>query len=29
MEKFKPGLLHKFEDFRKGLGADLKSGHGG
>ena len=28
MEKYKPGLLHKFEDFRKGLGADLKSGHG-
>ena len=29
MEKYKPGLLHKFEDFRKGLGADLQSGHGG
>jgi len=29
IENFKPGLLHKFEDFRKGLGADLKSGHGG
>lgn len=29
VEKYKPGLLHKFEDFRKGLGADLKSGHGG
>jgi predicted dehydrogenase len=29
MEKFKPGLLHKFEDFRRGLGADIKSGHGG
>lgn len=27
--KYKPGLLHKFEDFRKGLGADLESGHGG
>ena len=29
MEEYKPGLLHKFEDFRKGLGADIKSGHGG
>jgi len=29
IEKFKPGLLHKFEDFRRGLGADIKSGHGG
>ncbi len=29
IEKYKPGLLHKFESFRKGLGADLKSGHGG
>jgi predicted dehydrogenase len=29
MEKFKPGLLHRFEEFRKGLGADLQSGHGG
>lgn len=29
MEKYKPGLLYKFEDFRKGLGADLQSGHGG
>lgn len=29
IEKYKPGLLKKFEDFRKGLGADLKSGHGG
>lgn len=29
IQKFKPGLLHKFEDFRKGLGADIKSGHGG
>ena len=29
IEKYKPGLLHKFEDFRKGLGADLESGHGG
>lgn len=29
IEKYKPGLLHKFEDFRKGLGADIKSGHGG
>jgi predicted dehydrogenase len=29
MGKFKPGLLHKFEDFRKGLGANLQSGHGG
>jgi len=29
MKKYKPGLLHKFEEFRKGLGADLKSGHGG
>lgn len=29
MEKFKPGLLHQFEKFRKGLGADLASGHGG
>ncbi len=27
--KYKPGLLHKFEEFRQGLGADLKSGHGG
>ncbi len=29
MEKYKPGLLKKFEDFRKGLGANLASGHGG
>lgn len=29
MEKYKPGLLYKFEDFRKGLGANLQSGHGG
>ncbi len=29
IEKYKPGLLHKFEDFRRGLGADLQSGHGG
>jgi predicted dehydrogenase len=29
MNKYKPGLLHLFEEFRKGLGADLKSGHGG
>jgi len=29
IQKYKPGLLHKFEDFRKGLGADLQSGHGG
>jgi len=29
IEKYKPGLLHRFEEFRKGLGADLKSGHGG
>ena len=29
MKKYKPGLLHKFEEFRKGLGATLKSGHGG
>ncbi len=29
MEKYKPGLLHKFEGFRKGLGANLQSGHGG
>ncbi len=29
MKKFKPGLLHLFEEFRSGLGADLKSGHGG
>lgn len=29
IEKYKPGLLHKFEDFREGLGADLQSGHGG
>lgn len=29
MKKYKPGLLHKFEDFRRGLGADLESGHGG
>ncbi|MDX1283588.1 MAG: Gfo/Idh/MocA family oxidoreductase [Draconibacterium sp.] len=29
IEKYKPGLLHRFEDFRKGLGADIKSGHGG
>ncbi|MBA7569995.1 Glycosyl hydrolase family 109 protein 1 [subsurface metagenome] len=29
IEKYKPGLLHKFEEFRKGLGADFKSGHGG
>ena len=29
MEKYKPGLLKKFEEFRKGLGANLASGHGG
>ena len=29
LQKYKPGLLYKFEDFRKGLGADLESGHGG
>ncbi len=29
IEKYKPGLLHKFEGFRRGLGADLESGHGG
>jgi predicted dehydrogenase len=29
MEQYKPGLLKQFEQFRKGLGADLKSGHGG
>ncbi|MBT3273109.1 MAG: hypothetical protein HN368_08155 [Spirochaetales bacterium] len=29
VQKYKPGLLHKFEEFRSGLGADLKSGHGG
>ncbi len=29
MEHYKPGLLKKFEDFRRGLGADLQSGHGG
>ena len=29
LKKYKPGLLHKFEEFRKGLGADLESGHGG
>jgi hypothetical protein len=29
MEKYKPGLLHKFEGFRKGLAADMASGHGG
>lgn len=29
LKQYKPGLLHKFEDFRKGLGADIKSGHGG
>ncbi len=29
IQKYKPGLLHKFEEFRKGLGADLESGHGG
>jgi len=29
VKKYKPGLLHKFEDFRKSLGADLESGHGG
>ena len=29
MEKYKPGLLHQFEIFRKGLGANIKSGHGG
>lgn len=27
--KYKPELLHKFDDFREGLGADLESGHGG
>ncbi len=29
IEKYKPGLLRQFEKFRKGLGADLASGHGG
>jgi len=29
VQKYKPGLLHRFEEFREGLGADLKSGHGG
>ena len=29
MAKYKPGLLHQFEKFRKGLGANIKSGHGG
>ena len=29
MEQYKPGLLKQFESFRKGLGADIKSGHGG
>ena len=29
IDKYKPGLLHKFEEFRKDLGADLESGHGG
>lgn len=29
IDKYKPGLLHKFENFRKGLGAELESGHGG
>jgi len=29
IKKYKPELLHKFEEFRRGLGADLKSGHGG
>ena len=29
IEEFKPGLLKKFEEFRRGLGADLQSGHGG
>lgn len=29
IEKYKPGLLHKFEEFRRGLSADLESGHGG
>jgi len=29
MKKYKPGLLHQFEKFRKGLGATLVSGHGG
>lgn len=29
MRKYKPGLLHKFEEFRKGLSANLASGHGG
>jgi len=28
-EQYKPGLLKQFESFRKGLGADIKSGHGG
>ena len=29
MDQYKPGLLKQFEKFRKGLGKDLKSGHGG
>lgn len=29
MEQYKPELLHQFERFRKGLGANIKSGHGG
>jgi predicted dehydrogenase len=29
MGKYKPGILRKFEDLRKGLGATLASGHGG
>ncbi len=29
MKKYKPEILHQFERFREGLGADLKSGHGG
>ena len=29
MEKYKPGLLHKFDEFKKSLGAELESEHGG
>ena len=29
MDKYKPELLKQFERFRKGLGADIRSGHGG
>ena len=29
IEKYKPELLKKFEGFRRGLGADMKSEHGG